>query len=171
MKTTREAAILGKISWPESIMQAETDYIFSNNWFDGNKAVWSELLKQLSPTRILEVGSYEGKSTAFIIESLASINDIEIHCIDSWEGGLEHKQGGAWEADMTEVEARFARNMKIAMSKSSREVRLELHKGLSNQELPRLVANGRQGYLTLFISMGLTRRQMSCLTRSWASSC
>lgn len=127
-------------------MQAETDYIFSNNWFDGNKAVWSELLKQLSPTRILEVGSYEGKSTAFIIESLASINDIEIHCIDSWEGGLEHKQGGAWEADMTEVEARFARNMKIAMSKSSREVRLELHKGLSNQELPRLVANGRQGY-------------------------
>lgn len=106
-------------------MQVEADYIFSNNWFDRNKSIWSQLFRLLNPTRILEVGSYEGKSTAFIIGSLASINDIEIHCIDSWEGGLEHKQGGAWEADMTEVEARFARNMKIAMSKSSRKVRLE----------------------------------------------
>ena len=127
-------------------MQPEADYMFSNNWFDGNKAIWSQLLKQLNPTRILEVGSYEGKSTAHIIESLANINDLEIHCIDSWEGGIEHKQGGSWEANMPEVEARFTHNMKIAINKSSRTVKLELHKGLSNKELPKLVANDMQEY-------------------------
>ena len=127
-------------------MQPEIDYIFSNDWFDGNKAVWSQLLQQINPTRILEVGSYEGKSTAFIIESLANIKDIEIHCVDSWEGGIEHKQGGSGESNMSEVEARFAHNMEIAINKSSRTVKLELHKGLSNKELPKLVANDMQGY-------------------------
>ena len=127
-------------------MHAETDYIFSNSWFDEHKVIWSQLLKQLNPTRILEVGSYEGKSTACIIETLANINNIEIHCIDSWEGGHEHKEGGSAEANMTEVEAHFTHNMKIAMGKSSREVKLEIHKGLSNKELPKLVANDMQEY-------------------------
>ena len=141
-----EQTITSQLLLLKRIMQPESDYIFSNNWFDGNKAIWSQLLKQLNPTRILEVGSYEGKSTVYIIESLANTNDLEIHCIDSWEGGIEHKQGGSWEANMTGVEARFAHNMKIATNKSSRAVKLELHKGFSNKELPRLVANNMQEY-------------------------
>ena len=95
-------------------MQPKSDYIFTNNWFDNNKTIWRELQKLLNPTRILEVGSYEGKSTVFLIESLASVNELEIHCIDSWEGGIEHKQGGSSEANMTEVEARFSHNISIA---------------------------------------------------------
>ena len=127
-------------------MQPGTNYLFSNNWFDGNKAAWSQIFQKINPTRILEVGSYEGKSTAFIIENLANINDLEIHCIDSWEGGIEHKQGGSAESNMQDVEARFAHNMKIAVDKSSRTVKLEVHKGMSNKELPKLVASDMQGY-------------------------
>ena len=127
-------------------MPSETDYLFSNNWFDSNIAMWSRLFQKISPTRILEVGSYEGKSTTFIIESLANINELEIHCIDSWEGGIEHKQGGVSESDMTVVEARFTHNMKIAINKSSRAVKLEVHKGLSNKELPKLIARNMHEY-------------------------
>ena len=127
-------------------MQPGTNYLFSNNWFDSNKAAWSQIFQKINPTRILEVGSYEGKSTAFIIETLANINDLEIHCIDSWEGGIEHKQGGSAESNMQDVEARFAHNMKIAVNKSSRTVKLEVHKGMSNKELPKLVASDMQGY-------------------------
>jgi len=126
-------------------MQPESDYMFTNNWFDMNKETWSQLFLQLNPTRILEVGSYEGKSTAFIIESLAD-KHIEIHCIDSWEGGIEHKPGGSAETNMSEVEARFTHNMERAINKSSRTVKLELHKGFSNKELPKLVASGMQEY-------------------------
>ena len=126
--------------------QPEPNYIFSNNWFDQNIEIWNQLFHQLKPTRILEVGSYEGRSTAFIIESLANNDDIEIHCIDSWEGGTEHKQGAIWESDMKDIETRFAHNMKVAIAKSSHAVDLRIHKGLSNKELPKLVSSNMQEY-------------------------
>jgi predicted O-methyltransferase YrrM len=121
-------------------------YQFSNDWFDENIAIWSQLFEQLKPTRILEVGSYEGRSTTYIIENLANISDIEIHCIDSWEGGIEHKKGGSWESNMTNIEARFSHNMKIAMSRSTHSVKLEIHKGLSSIELPKLASKNMQEY-------------------------
>ena len=62
------------------------DYNFTNSWFDQHKAVWSPLLSELRPARILEVGSYEGNSTTYLVESIASLRNVEIHCIDSWVG-------------------------------------------------------------------------------------
>ena len=38
------------------------NYIFTNDWFVPHKVIWSELLAELDPTKILEVGSYEGAS-------------------------------------------------------------------------------------------------------------
>lgn len=133
----------------EAIETMETDYLFTNSWFDRHKAVWGPLLNELSPARILEVGSYEGNSTTYLIETLASQRDVEIHCIDSWEGGIEHKAGGSAAADMTEVEARFHHNLKVARSRASHEVGIAIHKGLSNAQLPRLLAEGKQGYFDL----------------------
>ena len=125
---------------------ARADYSFTNGWFDQHKAIWSPLLSELRPARILEVGSYEGNSTTYLIESIASLRNVEIHCIDSWEGGIEHKSGGSAEADMTEVEARFHRNVEVARSRASHEVGVIIHKGLSNTQLPKLLAAGKQGY-------------------------
>jgi predicted O-methyltransferase YrrM len=125
---------------------AESDYLFTNSWFDRHKAVWGPLLNELSPARILEVGSYEGNSTTYLIETLASQRDVEIHCIDSWEGGIEHKAGGSAAADMTGVEARFHHNLKVARSRTSHEASIAIHKGLSNKQLPKLLAEGKQGY-------------------------
>jgi len=125
---------------------AETDYLFTNSWFDRHKAVWGPLLTELSPARILEVGSYEGNSTTYLIETLASQRDVEIHCIDSWEGGIEHKEGGSAAADMTGVEARFHHNLKVARSRASHEASITICKGLSNTQLPKLLAEGKQGY-------------------------
>ena len=122
---------------------AATDYIITNSWFDRHKAVWGPLLNELSPARILEVGSYEGNSTTYLIETLASQRDVEIHCIDSWEGGIEHKAGGSAAADMTEVEVRFHHNLKVARSRASHEACITIHKGLSNAQLPRLLAEGK----------------------------
>ena len=105
-------------------MREKTDYMFSNSWFDNNRAIWSQIFQQLQPAKVLEVGSYEGKSTIFIIENLANTNGLEIHCVDSWEGGIEHKEGGFGEADMSKVEARFVYNTRTALSKSSQKLNL-----------------------------------------------
>ena len=67
-----------------------TGYAFTNNWFDKHVQVWSTLLESFHPSRILEVGCYEGKSTTFLIDKIANQRDLEIHCVDTWEGGIEH---------------------------------------------------------------------------------
>ena len=128
------------------MITATTDYVFTNGWFDRHKEVWNPLLDELGPARILEVGSYEGNSTTYLIESLASQRNVEIHCIDTWEGGIEHRAGGSAEADMGEVETRFHHNVKVAKGRSSHEVNVVVHKGLSSRHLPGLLAEGKQGY-------------------------
>ena len=127
-------------------METSSDYLFTNNWFDGNMNTWSQLISQLQPGRILEVGSYEGKSTAWLIENIASQRSIEIHCIDSWEGGIEHQTGGSAEADMSAVESRFHHNIKTAQSKVANNANIITHKGMSNRELPRLITEGMSEY-------------------------
>ena len=127
-------------------MEANSNYEFTNNWFDPHKEVWNQLLQQLTPQKILEIGSYEGKSTAFMIEHLANKHDIEIHCIDSWEGGVEHKEGGCVEANMSDVETRFHHNINIAQSKSKFKASLQIHKGLSSKALPNLIAKDMNEY-------------------------
>lgn len=122
-------------------------YSFTTTWFqDSAKGVWDSLIPQTNPTRILEIGSYEGASTCYLIEKLAALKEIEIHCVDTWEGGVEHKKGGGGEANMFDVEKRFHHNTKVAISKVENTVQLVLHKEFSDVALPKLLADGKQGY-------------------------
>jgi predicted O-methyltransferase YrrM len=123
------------------------EYDFTNNWFEGGaKGVWDTLIPQINPTRILEIGSYEGASTCYLIEKLAASKVIELHCVDTWEGGVEHKAGGSAEVDMSDVEKRFHHNTGVAISKVANAASLTLHKGFSDLALSELIASGKQGY-------------------------
>jgi predicted O-methyltransferase YrrM len=86
--------------------------LFTNNWFEVTaKQVWDSLIPQINPTTILEIGSFEGASACYLIANCASKSPIEIHCIDTWEGGIEHKGAGV---NMSDVERRFLDNTRIA---------------------------------------------------------
>jgi hypothetical protein len=72
---------------------------------------------------------------------------IEIHCIDTWEGGLENQQGGIAPADMSGVEKRFCSNTELALAaKAPAEVKLVRHKDFSYKALARLLDNGKEGF-------------------------
>ena len=43
---------------------------------------------------ILEIGCFEGASTCYLVENISRKKKIEIHCIDNWKGGLEHRHDG-----------------------------------------------------------------------------
>ncbi len=125
----------------------DSGHHYSTGWFLASaKATWDSLLPQLNPTRILEVGSFEGASTCYLIDTLAMDRSIEIHCIDTWEGGVEHQEGGAASTDMSEVEKRFADNVRASMGNSPHIVSMHVHKGRSDIEMAKLIANGMQGY-------------------------
>lgn len=119
-------------------------YEFTNGWFETTaKNFWTKLLPEEKPRRILEIGSFEGASTCFLIEN-ASHDTLEIHCVDTWEGGIENDS-----TQMPEIERRFLQNTKVASDLSQAAVTLEIHKGMSNEVLPRLIANGKKGYFDL----------------------
>ena len=67
---------------------------------------------------------------------------LEIHCVDSWAGGIEHNG----QIDMPSVEARFDRNTSKLIRESPSEVNLVKHKGYSDIILSRLLADGYSGY-------------------------
>ena len=124
-----------------------SDYQFTQRWFEEiPKPVWEELIPQLWPARVLEVGSYEGASTCYLIEKLTPVHALEIHCVDTWAGGLEHQADGQAPARMGAVEARFHHNTATAVARAPSGVELVLHKGQSDLQLARLLSGGKAGY-------------------------
>jgi len=116
---------------------------FTNSWFENWKPVWDQILPQINPRKILEIGSFEGRATCYLIDTFAPQAPIEIHSIDTWEGGLEHKET---KIDMSSVERRFDRNTSDALRHYPESTLLK-HKGTSDLELCKLVC---QGYLDYF---------------------
>jgi predicted O-methyltransferase YrrM len=128
-------------------MSNSSVYNFSNLWFENYvKSSWDLLIPQLKPTCILEIGSYEGASTCYLIEKLATQNNVELHCIDTWLGGIENQEGGFAESNMFDVEKRFHHNIKIAKSRVSNNTRLIIHKNFSHLTLSKLITEGKLGY-------------------------
>ncbi|MBL4665784.1 MAG: class I SAM-dependent methyltransferase [Sneathiella sp.] len=120
-------------------------YHYTNRWFDINaKNAWDKMIPKLKPKKILEVGSYEGASACYLIENISADHDCEIHCVDSWEGGVEHKPGGQGEVDMQSVEDRFNSNIEFARKYHGDRVKLVKHKGLSDFQLAKLIVEGHE---------------------------
>lgn len=107
--------------------------------------IWDQLIPQFTPRRVLEIGSFEGRSTCYLIENLTAEN-AEIHCIDSFAGGVEHLPGGFFEAQMSQVERRFKHNIDLALSRSAGNVAVHVHKGSSDVEMARMLAGGMGAY-------------------------
>ena len=124
----------------------EAGYRFTNHWFeDHSRQAWDRLMPQLKPARVLEIGSFEGRSACYLIEN-AQRDELELHCIDTWAGGIEHGPGGMAPADMGEVEARFRHNIGVALASRSDRFQVVTHKGRSDDSMARLLAQGRRGY-------------------------
>ena len=66
--------------------------MFTEDYFSQNIPSWDALFSVWEPKRILEIGSFEGRSTSYWIERLKDEPSGEIHCVDTWLGGEEHNE-------------------------------------------------------------------------------
>jgi cephalosporin hydroxylase len=140
-----------------------TSYQFTNKWFNTSAdGVWDQLMARFAPATLLEIGSYEGASACYLIDTLAPHHAIDLHCVDSWEGGIEHQAGGSAQTDMNAVEARFHHNVRLAIDSHAgpyagsdasphadqqmKRAKIVVHKGYSDECLSRLIAEGKKGY-------------------------
>ena len=67
----------------------------SKDWFSGKAAQWLSVFDAYGLTsarnvRVLEIGSWEGLSSFFIVHTLPGAH---LTCVDTWEGADEHKAG------------------------------------------------------------------------------
>lgn len=91
-------------------------YEFTTNWFTGNIPNWTRAFNEhVGPTpRVLEVGSFEGLSTCWLIERLSKHHGGgEIFSVDPWVGNDFRTQT----FDMSGVEKLFHSNVGQAQSR------------------------------------------------------
>lgn len=111
-----------------------SEYNFTQDWFHWAPEVWKHLVPMLPGRKdFLEIGSFEGRSTVWIVENMME-DGGHIDCIDTWEGGEEHG-----EEDMGEVEVRFVENMEKATHGIPKDY--EQWKGTSTEMLGYMVHN------------------------------
>lgn len=94
------------------------EYKFTKDWFSWAPEVWTQLIPLLPERKevgreFLEIGSFEGRSAVWIMEHMMQGDDY-LTCVDTWEGGEEHKAEGE---DMDSAHERFLHNMEVARSK------------------------------------------------------
>lgn len=72
----------------------ETKYIFTVDWFSYNIQIWEHYLKEFKNKpnlRFLEIGSFQGRSTVWLLENILIDETSKITCIDTFEGSVKHK--------------------------------------------------------------------------------
>jgi len=99
----------------------------SNDWFTANIPYWLSIIDEYQlrnkELKVLEIGSWEGLSSHFILSSLTKAH---LTCVDTWEGADEHKDGTSATKDvLSQIEKNFDENL------TPYKGRLLKHKGTS----------------------------------------
>ncbi|ASQ87045.1 class I SAM-dependent methyltransferase [Mycobacterium intracellulare] len=105
---------------------------FKERWFDGNIVSWTanfmRAFNRNESIRILEIGSWEGRSTLFL---LTYFTEAHLTAVDTWAGSDEHQ--GTAATELRTLEDRFDQNL------ASCATRLTKRKGSSRHVLPQLL--------------------------------
>ena len=103
----------GRRAQPITAAEAATWYqgkTFIFDWTSWHFPNWIKLLrrKRKRPIRVLEIGSWEGRSALFFLNYLPK---SRLTCIDTFEGGKEHQHADA-KTFLPQIERHFLANTK-----------------------------------------------------------
>ena len=104
---------------------------FTWAWFEDVRPSWEELTASLcgQKLQILEIGSFEGASTTWILDNLMSHPESRMTAIDTFQGSMEHRS-----QDLVSLEDRFRSNI----SKCENAEKLRVMKASSGDALQAL---------------------------------
>jgi predicted O-methyltransferase YrrM len=65
--------------------------MFTVDWTTWNVRYWQPIFSshKFTPSNVLEIGSFEGRTTCWLLDNYAEAN---VTCVDTWEGSEEHDQ-------------------------------------------------------------------------------
>lgn len=79
-----------KFGWPESLAHG---YSLTHDYFSPNIPFWEKWFSEeitAAPLRVLEIGSWQGGSAAWMLDKVISRRRGQLTCIDTFEGSSEH---------------------------------------------------------------------------------
>ncbi len=111
------------------------EYEFTQDWFKWGPPLFRAAFEIIpAKRRFLEIGSYEGRSTVWLIENGLDPGGI-ITCIDTWQGGEEHDPKTMWD-----VEQRFHENIRKVQTLDLTK-KVNVYKQTSTKGLAHLIWN------------------------------
>jgi len=99
-----------------AFISAKSALALSTDWFTHHTPQWFSVidayrLAEKKELRVLEIGSWEGLSSYFMLHTLPNAT---LTCVDTWEGADEHKSGRYATQDvLSNIEQAFDRNLSI----------------------------------------------------------
>jgi hypothetical protein len=98
---------------------AKKNLKLSNDWFSNNLPFWHAIIDEFGfrerKLNVLEIGSWEGLSSYFI---LSTMPEAHLTCVDTWEGADEHKDGTPSSFKiLSEIEETFDGNTAVFASR------------------------------------------------------
>lgn len=124
------------VSSSQDLERSRFSFQHGCEWFDMIRSDWEELTVSLrgKKLRILEVGAFEGASTTWILDNLMSHPESSLTVIDSFAGGMEHRETPTANGDeykLESLESRFWSNV----SKCTHVAKMRMIKSLSDDAL------------------------------------
>lgn len=89
-------------------------YQFTTDWFSFNIPVWEYFFTRFAGAphvNVLEIGSWEGRATCWLLEHILTDESARITCLDTFEGSPEHVVMGFEDVYIKSVGDRFDFNM------------------------------------------------------------
>jgi predicted O-methyltransferase YrrM len=122
---------------PAEVEAWYADKSFSSDWTSWHFHTWMDLLgpRRELPLRVLEIGSWEGRSALFFLNYLPR---SQLTCVDTFGGNLEHHRDPWFAALVPEAEQKFDANT------AAFTARIEKRKGSSTDVLPQLGIESRR---------------------------
>ncbi len=117
------------------------DYRFSEDWFSDIGISHVLPLGNKEEFHILEIGSYEGKSTTWFLDNLLLSKDSTITCVDPWMNFSQDSNSfNSYNADVTQwslekIKEVFLHNI----LQSGQSDKVIIHQSLSHEALPILI--------------------------------
>jgi hypothetical protein len=126
---------------------------FTQDWFTNNIGNFEHAKKVIPDNkRILEIGSFEGRSTCWMLENMLA-EDGEIVCVDTFGGGIEHAH-----LNLTKLRDTFEKNVHEALKELQA---VDLMEMTSDLALAKLI---QQGALFDFIYVDGSHELLDVLT-------
>jgi len=113
------------------------EFSYQADWFSKYIPDWkkyTESLTGMPDLKFLEVGSFEGRSTVWMLENILTHPSSKILCVDTFGGSMEHER---MSIDTTTIEDTFWHNIRLTKA----EEKVQVIKGTSQVVLRTLPFN------------------------------